>query len=316
MHWSLLKHWARTTLSRVQVGVTARAAMILLAMVPLLGAAVGCGRETDSGKANAAASDRAVLATPQRVIALAPSAVEMVCALGWCDQLVGVGSYATYPPQITELPKLGGLVDADLEQLLALQPDLVILLKSEEELAAKLAKLEVEVLTIPSDSLEDIQIAAQSITRRLGVPEQGVAWSRGLEQSLAPITRTDAPVVLLAVGRGPGKIASFLVPGEDTYLGVLVQRAGGVVAVQGFGHHYRDVGLDTALATRPDVILEFGFDDQVDRGLLLDDWRGIYPSASPMPCHQVIAGSHVPVPGPRVVELYADIVAALAACAA
>ena len=251
---------------------------------------------------------------PQRVIALAPSAVEIICALNWCDRLVGVGSYVSEPPETADLPRLGGLVDADLEQILLLKPDLVVALKSEDELAAKLAALGVEVLTVPSDSLSDIGRAAEVVAGRFGDADRGVRWRSELETRIQTREVPTRPRVLLVAGRPTGLPSRLLVPGEDTYLGELVRRAGADPVFADFGIAYREVDLAAALATRPEIILEFGFDARQDGTQQAAEWRQVYPREVNPPCHAAIAGSHVVVPGPRVVELYADVVAALESC--
>ena len=52
--------------------------------------------------------------------------------------MVGVGSYDRFPPEIERLPKLGGLLDPDTEQLLALRPDLVIVYDTQADLRHEL----------------------------------------------------------------------------------------------------------------------------------------------------------------------------------
>ncbi len=252
--------------------------------------------------------------TPDRVIALAPSAVEVICALDWCDRLVGVGSYVNEPPETADLPRLGGLVDADLEQILLLEPDLVVALESEDELAAKLTTLGVEVLTVPSDSLTDIGRAAEVVAERFGDPERGVRWRSELERGIQPREVPARPRVLLVTGRPAGPPSRLLVPGEDTYLGELVRRAGADPVFADFDIAYREVDLAAALAAQPEVILEFGFDVNENEGRQAAEWRQVYPSALTPPCHASIGGSHVVVPGPRVVQLYREIVEALERC--
>ncbi len=208
-------------------------------------------------------------------------------------------------------------MDADLEQILALAPDLVVLLKSEVELATQLERLGVEVLVVPSDSLADIENAAKSIAERLGDPERGRKWADDFRARLAPTPREspERPKVLLVVGRRPGSVASLMTAGGETYLGELVRLAGGNPAIGELGTAYRDIEMATALAVQPDIVIEFWFDPDIAADELEADWDDIYPDDVSRPCHQLIAGGHVPVPGPRAVELYADIGAALAKCA-
>jgi len=66
--------------------------------------------------------------TPQRIIALSPSTVEIIYQLEQEDHLVAVSRFCTYPPDVTNKPQVGGYLDLDFETLLKHQPDCVILL--------------------------------------------------------------------------------------------------------------------------------------------------------------------------------------------
>src|SRR6185295_15604866 len=88
---------------------------------------------------------------PRRIVAVAPSAVELLFALGLGDRVVGVGDHVAWPPAATELPRLGGLLDPRLETVATLRPDLAVLLPSERELGERLAALGVEGLVVPHE---------------------------------------------------------------------------------------------------------------------------------------------------------------------
>lgn len=62
----------------------------------------------------------------QRIISLKPNITEIVYALGAGDQLVGVTSFCTRPPEAKELPKVADYIRANPEQILKLKPDLVL----------------------------------------------------------------------------------------------------------------------------------------------------------------------------------------------
>ena len=63
----------------------------------------------------------------QRIVTLAPHATELVLAAGAGHRLVGIASGGgNYPSRIAALPRIGGPGALNREQLLKLQPDLVI----------------------------------------------------------------------------------------------------------------------------------------------------------------------------------------------
>ena len=63
---------------------------------------------------------------PQRIVSLAPNITEILFFLGLESQTVGVTRFCDFPPEAIEKEKIGGLVDPQLEKILALKPDLII----------------------------------------------------------------------------------------------------------------------------------------------------------------------------------------------
>lgn len=61
-----------------------------------------------------------------RIVTLAPHLAELVCASGGCERLVGVSRYTDYPARAAALPQIGDAATVNLEQVLALKPDLVL----------------------------------------------------------------------------------------------------------------------------------------------------------------------------------------------
>jgi len=67
------------------------------------------------------------LAAPaQRIVSLSPHATELLFAAGAGDRVVGVSAFSDYPPLVRVLPQVSGGVRLDIEQVLALRPDLAV----------------------------------------------------------------------------------------------------------------------------------------------------------------------------------------------
>jgi iron complex transport system substrate-binding protein len=74
----------------------------------------------DSGK-------QITLAAPaQRIISLAPHVTEQLFAIGAGEKIVGAVDYSDYPEAAKAIPRVGGYSRLDLEQILALKPDLIV----------------------------------------------------------------------------------------------------------------------------------------------------------------------------------------------
>src|SRR3954467_13518107 len=63
---------------------------------------------------------------PLRIVSLSPNTTETLFALGVGDRVVGRSRYCDHPPEAARIPVVGGYVDASLEAILALHPDLVV----------------------------------------------------------------------------------------------------------------------------------------------------------------------------------------------
>ncbi len=280
----------------------------LLALLAL--STTGCARQEP---ATASAS-----AVPQRLISLAPSVTETLFALGLGDRVVGVGDYTFWPAEAEKKPRVGGLIDPNLERIAALHPDLAVLLPSERDIGTKLAALGVATLIVPNESLADIEASFRTIAVRCGVPEAGEKLATQWHAALAPRVPAQGgpkPKVLLVVERPAGRLGDLYVAGPGTYLDELLVRLGGENVFADAPTLYPQASLEEVVARKPDLIFELRSDppSEAARQALIADWQPL--SAVPAVKNgriRVIAGTFTLIPGPRLPELYRAMAAALA----
>jgi iron complex transport system substrate-binding protein len=65
-------------------------------------------------------------APPQRIISLAPNITEILFTLGLGEKVIGVTRYCDFPEDTMKKEKIGGMVDPNLEKIIALKADLII----------------------------------------------------------------------------------------------------------------------------------------------------------------------------------------------
>lgn len=73
---------------------------------------------------DATGKDIVLEAPPERIISLIPSNTEILFGLGLNDKIVGVNDYDDYPPEVADKEKVGSM-EFNIEQIVALQPDIV-----------------------------------------------------------------------------------------------------------------------------------------------------------------------------------------------
>ncbi len=291
-----------------------RRARLLPALLALLAhlSMVGCAPK-EPAEASAAAA-------PQRLIALAPSVTETLFALGLGDRVVAVGDYTFWPAEALKKPRIGGLIDPNLERIASLRPDLAVLLPSERDIGTKLAPLKVATLIVKNESLADIEASFRTIATRCGVPEAGEKLAAEWHAALLPRPRspeaagTVAPKVLMVVERPAGRLGELYVAGPGTFLDELLGRLGGVNVFADAPNLYPQASLEEIVARKPDLIVELRSDEpsEAARRALVADWQPL--AAIPAVAQgriRVIAGNFTLIPGPRLPQLYRAMAAAL-----
>jgi iron complex transport system substrate-binding protein len=281
-----------------------------LALVVLISLSVlGCGEEPPLPEPPA----------PERIITVAPSLTEVVFALGLGDRVVGVGNHAQWPPEVLSKPRVGGLFDVYLEQIVELDPDLAILLPSEERLQAQMQELGVEVMTVEHETLFDVETSMLQIAERMGVTERGVELAEGFRRDLEPDPLPANHPVLLSVTRDAGNLGEVLVAGPGTFYDELLIRLGVINALAGSDLPYPQISAEQVLRRAPHAIIELQPQmlSSVGEQRLLSDWQQFEElPAARSGCLRVVAGDHTLLPGPRVTRLYRELREALASCPA
>jgi len=119
----------------------------------------------------------------QRIVTLSPSLTEAVCALGRCAALVGTDRHSTWPEGVQQLPRVGGLADAQIEHIVLLRPDLV-LLGPRSRAEERLQSLGVPVQKFDARTHADLRQTLLDLGRLLGEPERAQALLRRIDAEL------------------------------------------------------------------------------------------------------------------------------------
>jgi iron complex transport system substrate-binding protein len=250
---------------------------------------------------------------PARVVTMAPNLTEIVFALGAGKRLVAVSDYSEHPPEARALPRLGGFLNPDVEQVLARRPDLVILRDYSAALEEKLAAFQVPVLRVRDEGIADILKAIRAVGKALGEERRGEALAGSIERELDAYRKRPEPArrprVLLVAGRSPGTLQDLYAPGAGTFLDDLIRLAGGANLFGDSRIPYPKVSKEEVISRDPEVIIE-PVTATSYAGSPPDpaDWQALGGvSAVRHGRVRILAGDHLLIPGPRLVEALRDI---------
>jgi iron complex transport system substrate-binding protein len=130
---------------------------------------------------------------PKRVVSLAPSCTETLIDLGLADRLVGVSDYCPELPAGCKAARVGGLVNPNVESILALSPDLVLTVQNaEDRTLAALRRRGIDVRAEDPQSLAEVLRGIGELAELLGAPERGRELLGSLRERLDRVTATTA----------------------------------------------------------------------------------------------------------------------------
>ena len=247
-----------------------------------------------------------------RIISLSPGLTETLFAVGGGPRVVGVTRFCNWPAEAAALPKVGGFLDPNYEAMVALHPDLVVMMPSNRAHRAELDRLGLRCAVVDQTLLDDILDSVDTLGRFSGnearARELRAAMQQRIEAVRAKAASLPHPRVLLSSGRDlrAKKLDEVYIVGRKTFLGDILQIAGGENAFPDSAVDYPALSGEAILRLNPDVIVEFtnGLDELgLTRGDAVAPWRALPGLAAAEKGRiAVLDGAHLTIPGPRVVD--------------
>ncbi|MDP6890195.1 MAG: ABC transporter substrate-binding protein [Phycisphaerales bacterium] len=231
-----------------------------------------------------------------RIASLSPAMTMTLQQAGLGKHIVGRSAFCR---DVEQLPTVGDLQRVNPEQLVRLTPSHVFIQRPLESVDRGLRQLaQLHGWTIVAQRLVDLHDVAE-LVRRLpvifpaaGINEKCDQLMTEIEDALQLVEMTASPSVLI-VTPGPSPLAW----GGDTYLGQLVEAAGGTNLLP--DSEWRSLSLEDIVRLHPDLLLVPADGDPGDLTAL--------QAAVGTDCLRVLSCSAIDVPGPHLATLAPQI---------
>lgn len=244
-------------------------------------------------------------APPARIVSLVPAATEMLFAIGAGPRVVAVSSYDHEPPDVDRLPRVGALLDPDLERILALRPDLVVVYGTQHDLKQQLTRATIPVVDYTHGGLAEIASTIRLLGERTGTSPRATEVAQAIERDLAEIRRRVAgrarPRTLLVFGREPGTLRNLYASGGRGFLHDMLDVAGATNVFAAEKRESVQASSETLLSVAPEVIIELHVEE--DGAVDLGAWQTL-PALPAVQRHRIVVltGSDLVTAGPRVAK--------------
>ena len=263
------------------------------------------------------ASMNTLAQTPGRVVSLVPALTDMVIAIGGRPQLVAVSSY-DIAPEVKDLPRVGALLDPDVERIISLRPELVLVYGSQTDLMTQLRRASIPFYEYRHGGLSHVVATIRGLGKRMGRSAQAETLARSIETRIAAIrTKTSSlrkPKTMLVFGRERGTLRGIYVSGGRGFLHDMLEAAGGINVFADSAAESVQVSSELILTRAPEVIIELRSLDMpspADRQTEIDSWNALasVPAVRNKRIY-LLVGKELVVPGPLVadgVEQFASV---------
>jgi iron complex transport system substrate-binding protein len=201
--------------------------LLPLVLVVLCALLAACGGSTQTGSSATPAATQAPAndyygkpinmpkAAPQRIISLTASTSEILGALGLQSRVIGVDAFTNYPTDLAKLPKVSSTQGYNVEQIIALKPDLVLSSGGlTKQYDSKLKDSGVNIvdlsLTNFSQTFDQIQLVGRLTYSEAKANDLVAQLKKERDDIEQKVAGASAPKVLLEVDDStPGKLYVF-----------------------------------------------------------------------------------------------------------
>lgn len=195
------------------------------------------------------------MAKSEKIISLNGAVTEIVCALGFQENIIATDVTSTYPSSL-QVKDLGHVRSLSIEAIIALKPTLILATTKDlnPELMAKLRASGIKTQIFDQEfSIQGTKDLIKNVAGVLGVKEYKNLIDdidKKLKSIKKPATK---PKVLFVYARGAG---TLMVAGNNTAVERMITLAGGQNAVTGFSD-FKPLTPEALLMSNPDYILFF-----------------------------------------------------------
>jgi iron complex transport system substrate-binding protein len=202
-------------------------------------------------------------AAVRRIITLAPHLTELVYAAGAGDRLVGAVEYSDYPPEASDLPRIGDAFRFDYEAIAALDPDLLLAWQSGTPVAAveRLTELGYRVVRLEPGRLATIAEHLRFIGQLAGSLPAATLAADNFDQELQMLRDRYHDATTLSVFYQISWQPLFTI-NKQHVIGEAIEICGGRNIFADLSDLSPAISLEAVLDSAPQVIIASRFDSR------------------------------------------------------
>ncbi|WP_028991574.1 ABC transporter substrate-binding protein [Thermoanaerobacter thermocopriae] len=191
---------------------------------------------------------------PQRIVSLAPSTTELIYALGAGNKVVGVTDFDNYPPEVKDIPKVGGFKGPNVEAITAQKPDIIFAstLSGKEQMES-LEKMGIPVVMLEAKNIDQIYQSIRIIGQITGTEKKGEELIKQMQDKIKEINDKVKELPKVSVFYLVSLDGNWTA-GKGTFIDELINLAGGKNVAEDV-NGWAQYSVEELVKKNPDVII-------------------------------------------------------------
>jgi iron complex transport system substrate-binding protein len=198
---------------------------------------------------------------PQKIVSLTPATTEILFAIGAGDRVVATDETSDYPEAAIALPDVASFSSVDVEQVVSLDPDLVVaggLGFTPPDAITRLRSLDIPVVVVYAASVDGVYHDVEMLGQATGTTDAALALTASMRSEIDAISGAVAasgtrPRVYYEVGYD-GTTGAIYAPADKSFVAEMVALAGGDTITTGSASTY-EIPLEKLIERDPQVIV-------------------------------------------------------------
>lgn len=247
-----------------------------------------------------------------RIVSTAPSITETLFELGLGSNIAGVTENCHFPDVVKYIPKIGEVLDINLESILMLKPDTVFVISANQSLKNKLESLKIKTVAVDQSTIEGFMTSLDIIGKECLVSERSAQLKKNISDRMKPISGGAFKKVMIVAGRDyfSKNIKDVYIAGSDRFYSELLKIAGAENVYDG-DLGYPKIQIEGIISMNPDIIIDvvtIGKECEKQKETLEKSWYSIKDvNAVKNDKVFVVCKDYWSIPGPRFVNIIEEL---------
>jgi len=192
----------------------------------------------------------------KRIVSLAPSCTEVAFSLGLGNRIVGDTIYDKFPPQASNISKIGGITNVSVEKVIALNPNLVLAYGglNDPRTIQKIENASIPVLIMNPSNLMDILHDVMILGYATNTISNATKLVNTVDQFFFALNNATYYIQNRSTVFYLGWYPQMWTAGEDTFINDMIVQAGGI-NIAATGYSWFIINPETLVNANPQWIL-------------------------------------------------------------